>query len=291
MSPHPIAPDKKPKDIISNELYIRKGFVRAGSTSFQLRNIVSLDISGNRKKSAKIAALCSIICFFIFYVTINLNSISTTYAAIAAYAISFAAAVVSFKYWVRHELLIMTNAGTPFRITTKRSFRYIKERSFWLTDRSKEFVTHLKEAIVEAIDGRDNAAEYHINVSEQKVERMNVTNLANASNTNVVVGDATNNNETIVDETDISQTANASSQQASDISELIRIVGQTKNETTDALKLHLKIVREYLEEKEKGRTKTEAKMSWRVIADHIGAIAGAGTRAFELAERISRVLG
>jgi hypothetical protein len=262
------------KKITSNRLFIKHGFIKAGDVSFQLSNIVSLSVEQNLEQVLDTTVRLFFISFSIYSVILLVGSRTSLLPLdssifpleIAAFLFALAISYLFYRSKIKCELHIITNAATSFKLINK----------------SKNFLVQLKNAIEESIEAQGGPIAYNVNISDHKIERMevktemNTVTVSNSPGTNVA-NKARN----------VKQSSNVSTQQ-DDISELVQIVNSTKTEMAEMLRLHLEIVQGYFAG---GRTKGEAKQSWAAFVEHIGLFAQAGSRIFELAARIGSALG
>ncbi len=237
--------------ITSNRLTIRDGSLIAGDISFQIRNIASLLVKDTEIHGIKAVIIIALIAG-VLAAGGTQNPVVGLIAGGAVLAIGIGIILSNQK----QELVLLTNAATSFKLI------------HW--DRS--FLLWIKRTIEEAMLAPD-ARIYNIDMTQQKI------NVSGSPGTNIIGGDAVNS----------AQTSNVSvvQQGLQDIAEFAQIVEAANVSQKELIVEQLAIIRNFLAGGTK--TKPEAKAAWQSIVEHAGALAGAGSKVWELIGRVSQL--
>ena len=257
----PIGGEPNFETITADRLAIERGSLVAGKISFQIRNIASLMVSTLESSIGCGPFAAGAIIGAIALGVISQSGGGAVVGAIAGLGI--AAFLLRDSFGPKYQLQLLTNAATSFRIIHK----------------DEQFLLRLKGALEEVMQRGDNSIAYHVNISEQKIDRLeaNTTHVSHSPGAAVVGGSATN----------VTLSTSVAIQGLQDIDALMRIVEQSNHENRDFFEAHLQIVQQYLAG---ARTRDEAKSSWAKFVQHAGLIAKAGNNVWELIARIGGAL-
>jgi len=132
---------------------IENGFLRAGKFSIQITNIVSMSILDNTPRALKATGIGYAVAFLLIFVLSR--------SLLVAIAASPIGALLSFYYIFSAELLMITSAGTTFRLFNK----------------SKESLGKVKGAIEMAKTTGDSYTINHAHThTEVQANQTNITN-------------------------------------------------------------------------------------------------------------------
>jgi hypothetical protein len=251
--------------ITSNRLAIERGSLVAGNISFQIRNIASLSVSALPPKESSITLGTFVAAAIVGALVFGVGSQSSggaTGGAIIGLAI---VAVFYFRSSSPpdHQLQLLTNAATSFRILHK----------------DEQFLLRLKQAIEEVMQRGDNSVAYHVNIAEQKIDRLeaNTTHVTHSPGAAVIGGSAAN----------VQMSTNVVVQGLQDVDTLLRIVEQSNIQNGEILRAQLQTVQQYLAG---AKSKEEGKSSWAKFVQSAGSVAKAGNNVWELVARIGALL-
>lgn len=270
------------QDITANQFRIEKGALLAGDTSFQIRNITSLEIYSfdNRDEVFRKRAFAVIAAIVVAYIPVAMMAGILHYiglpdvllqllalAAIVTLVLAMGKAIWRFfDIETRYVLKILTNAASSYRIVAG----------------NRTIIVRVKAAIEDAMSAPNNPG-YIINIEKQIVEKIeaNTTTVSNSPGANTIGGNATN----------VSQTSNVSitTQGLQDITALIELVARSNAENTALLKVYLEEVRAGLAKG--GAGKADAKTAWGKFVQHVGQLASTGNDVWTLVGRISALFG
>jgi uncharacterized protein DUF6232 len=232
----------------------------AGNISFQIRNIASLLVSEIPSDRGCAPFVAGAVIGGIALGLLTQSGVGLVVGAAAGLAIAF--------YLVGspasdYQLQLLTNAATSFRIVHK----------------DEQFLLRLKNAIEEVMQRGDNSVAYHVNIAEQKIDRLeaNTAHVSHSPGAAIVGGSATN----------VSLSTHVIVQGLQDVDALLKIVERSNAANGDLLKAHLQVVQQYLAGT---RTKEEAKSAWAKFVEHAGLIANTGNNVWELVAKIGLAL-
>ena len=248
--------------IKSNRLAIEKGSLIAGNISFQIRNIATLLVSKDDSHDGAISLVSLIVgvAAGVLLWNVTSNMLGSVVGGLICAGGTYG---ILEKMFVKHELQLLTNAATSFR----------------LFHRDEKFLLGIKSAIEEVMQHADNSIMYQVNIGEQKIDRIeaNTTHVAHSPGAAVIGGSATN----------VTQSTNAIAQGLQDISALIELIDRSNNEYKDFYIYHLKTVQQYLAGT---RSKDEAKASWAKFVEYVSLLAVGGNNIWGLVGRIANLL-
>ncbi|MEA2878934.1 MAG: hypothetical protein QOF14_4130 [Hyphomicrobiales bacterium] len=258
----PRSGEPKLETITSDKLAIERGSLIAGKISFQIRNIASLVVS-TIPRSGCAVVIVGVIAGAVIGVVLAL-----AFQNLGGFFLGFLIGMAATLYGMRddlvdtYELQLLTNAATSFRIVHK----------------DEKFLLRLKNAIEEVMQRGDNSVIYHVNIAEQKIDRIeaNTTNVSHSPGAAVVGGSATN----------VSQSTKVTIQGLQDVDALLKIVQNSSSENREFFRYHLKIVQQYLSG---ARSREEAKSSWVKFVEHVELIANSGNNVWELVARVGSI--
>ncbi len=243
---------QKLETITSNRLTIQNGSLVAGDISFQIRNIASLLVKEQDIHGIKPLIIVSIIVGLVAAGGAQNPAIGII-ACIALLVIGLGI----LNSMQEQELVLITNAATSFK----------------LIHRDREFLLKIKNVIEEAMLSQDGSSTYNIDMTQQKI------NVSHSPGANVVGRDAVNS--------PLTSNVSIVQQGLSDIAELAHLVQSANVPQKEIIMEQLAVIRNHLAGGVK--TKPEAKAAWQSIVEHAGALAGAGTKVWELIGRISQL--
>jgi len=166
------------RQITANRLSVRNGTLIAGHITFQIRNIVSIVaqrcnddfINVSTLALVLVSALACICAAFLVYTS------RVDYASLRDGTILFAVLAFAPMYLVasrilrRHELLMITNATTSFRLASKH----------W------RFLYKIKRLLEAAMDADEKQVIYNIDMANQRID------VSNSRGTNINTGTTIN---------------------------------------------------------------------------------------------------
>lgn len=270
----PVPPPQPRIDTLeSSNITIARGSLNAGPTSFQIRNIASLQVVAADDMSGLgwlFVPAATLFTWWIFYSIARSDDMSNGFALsvfIAALAVGILISVWCVSVIQDKQLLkldILTNAASTFRILHK----------------DVKFLHALKTAIEDAMQHADNSISYNINKVQQKIERIeaNTTNVAHSPGANVIGGSASK----------ATQTTNVTAQGLQDITALIALVQASNAAEAQMMRQQLDIIRQHLAGG--AGSKETSKAAWERFVAHVGSIAHAGAGVWDLVARISRLV-
>jgi hypothetical protein len=277
------APQPRIDTLESSNITIARGSLNAGPTSFQIRNIASLQVVAADDWSGigwligggvtlvgwlGLAILAAIVLDSMHIlpgdISISAFSFFTFVPAVTVGTLigRWRAAVLQDSELLKLDIL--TNAASTFRILHK----------------DLTFLHALKTAIEDAMQHADNSVSYTIDKVEQKIERIeaNTTNVAHSPGANVIGGSANN----------ATQTTSVTVQGLQDISALMALVQASNAVEAEMMRQQLDIIRQHLAGG--AGSKETAKAAWERFVAHVGSIAHAGASVWDLVARISHLV-